>query len=97
MHATLLVILANITHIPLLALLSWAVSRKFVSAQPLPALLAKPARVFKFFLFVVLLGLAGCANTDPLATASGPVFALNAGHWQPSPQDLTVPPLIPNQ
>jgi hypothetical protein len=97
MHATLLVILANVTHIPLLALLSWIAYRKFVSAKPFPALLAKPARVFKFFLFVALLGFAGCANTDPLATASGPVFALNAGHWQPSPQDLTVPPPIPNQ
>ena len=55
------------------------------------------ARVGATLLFIALLGFAGCANTDPLATASGPVFALNAGHWQPSPQDLTVPPLIPNQ
>jgi hypothetical protein len=55
------------------------------------------ARVGAILLFVALLGFAGCANTDPLATASGPVFALNAGHWQPSPQDLTVPPLTQNQ
>ena len=93
----LLVILANITHIPLLALLSWAAYRKFVSAKPLPILLAMPSRVLKVFLFVALLGFAGCADPDPLALASGPVFALNGGHWQPSPQDLTIPPPTPNQ
>ena len=97
MHATLLTILENITHIPLLALLYWAVYRKFVSSKPLPALLAAPARVLKVFLFIALLGFAGCTDTDPLAVASGPVFALNVGHWQPSSLDLTVPPAIPSQ
>jgi hypothetical protein len=26
--------------------------------------------------------------------ASGPVFALNAGHWQPAPEDLAAPPVV---
>jgi hypothetical protein len=54
----------------------------------------KVARVGTTLLFIALLGFAGCASTDPLAVASGPVFALNAGHWQPAPQDLVVPPAV---
>ena len=38
--------------------------------------------------------LAGCSNPDPLAVASGPLFALNAGHWQPTPKDLSAPPVV---
>ncbi|WP_373318357.1 type IV secretion system lipoprotein VirB7 [Acidocella aminolytica] len=26
--------------------------------------------------------------------ASGPLFALNAGHWQPTPRDLAAPPKV---
>ncbi len=58
---------------------------------------SKAARLGATLLFIALLGFAGCANTDPLAVASGPVFALNAGHWQPTPQDLAAPPVVAKQ
>jgi hypothetical protein len=57
----------------------------------------KVARAGMTLLFIALLGFAGCANSDPLAVASGPVFALNAGHWQPAPQDLAAPPVVVKQ
>ena len=38
-----------------------------------------------------LIGLAACSHTEVLATPTGPVFALNTGHWQPTPSDLEVP------
>ncbi len=37
-----------------------------------------------------LLGLAACGGTG-LATPTGPVFPLNTGHWQPTPEDFRVP------
>jgi hypothetical protein len=40
---------------------------------------------------VALIGLAACGNTEVLATPTGPVFALNTGHWQPTPADLQLP------
>ncbi|WP_408846164.1 type IV secretion system lipoprotein VirB7 [Acidocella facilis] len=36
--------------------------------------------------------LAGCSNGDPLAVASGPLFPLNVGLWQPTAHDLATPP-----
>ncbi len=38
-----------------------------------------------------LIGLAACSHTEVLATPTGPVFALNTGHWQPTPADLEIP------
>ncbi len=58
---------------------------------------SKVGRLGATLLFIAFLGFAGCTNTDPLAVASGPVFALNAGHWQPAPQDLAAPPVIAKQ
>lgn len=40
--------------------------------------------------------LAGCATSDPLATAHGPMFALNPGHWSPSAAQLARPPQVPH-
>lgn len=40
--------------------------------------------------------LAGCAAGDPLARAHGPMFALNPGHWSPSPAQLAAPPKVPH-
>jgi len=54
---------------------------------------ASPSQRFLLIL-VTLSMLAGCSNSDPLAVASGPVFLLNAGHWQPTPQDLSAPPPV---
>jgi hypothetical protein len=51
--------------------------------------------LLRFLLIIITFGLlAGCSNPDPLAVASGPLFALNAGHWQPTPQDLAAPPKV---
>ena len=40
--------------------------------------------------------LAGCAASDPLAKAHGPLFALNPGHWSPSSAQLAQPPQVPH-
>ena len=34
--------------------------------------------------------LAGCQTPAKLTTATGPVFPLNPGHWQPTQADLTL-------
>jgi len=86
------------TYILFALLLVWSLHRKFVSSKPLPAIIAVPIRALRVLLIIVTFGaLGGCANTDPLAVASGPVFALNAGHWQPAPQDLAAPPVVAKQ
>jgi hypothetical protein len=38
--------------------------------------------------------LSACSNPDPLAVASGPLYQLNTGYWQPAPQDLSAPPRV---
>jgi hypothetical protein len=40
---------------------------------------------------IVLVGLTACSNAEVLAKPRGPVFALNTGHWQPTPADLQIP------
>jgi Outer membrane lipoprotein virB7 len=40
---------------------------------------------------VVLIGLAACSSAEDLATPTGPAFALNTGHWQPTAADLQLP------
>ena len=42
-------------------------------------------------ILLALTGLAGCSGADALVTPKGPGFALNAGHWQPTPADLELP------
>jgi len=42
-------------------------------------------------ILAALMGLAACANSEVLATPTGPVFALNTGHWQPTSSDLQMP------
>jgi hypothetical protein len=44
-------------------------------------------------MLVALIGLAACSNSEELAVSRGPVFALNAGHWQPTTADLQIPKL----
>ncbi|HQT84929.1 MULTISPECIES: type IV secretion system lipoprotein VirB7 [Acidiphilium] len=39
--------------------------------------------------------LAGCASGEPLARAHGPIFALNAGLWHPTPEQLHTLPRVP--
>ena len=73
----------------------WILYRKFVSTKPLPGVLRFAGKLVKLCLVLITFGLlAGCSNPDPLAVASGPLFALNAGHWQPTPGDLAAPPQI---
>ena len=42
-------------------------------------------------ILVALIGLAACTNSEVLPAPTGPVFALNTGHWQPTLSDLQVP------
>jgi hypothetical protein len=95
MHNFVIITANNLIHLPFLLVLFWAIYRKFVSKKPLPAILTIPGRLFRLLLIIITFGLlAGCSNPDPLAVASGPLFALNSGHWQPAPQDLAAPPKI---
>jgi len=82
--------------LPILLLLIFLLIRHFRNGRALNGI-GTVKRIGTTLLFIALIGFAGCANTDPLATASGAVFALNAGHWQPSPADLTIPPAASNQ
>jgi hypothetical protein len=98
MHETMVKSANNLIHLPALLILLWAAYRKFFSKKPLPAILALPARLLRLLLIIITFGLlAGCSNPDPLAVASGPLFALNAGHWQPTPRVLAAPPSITNR
>lgn len=38
--------------------------------------------------FLVLL-LAGCGTGHDVPVASGPIFQMNPGHWDPGPNELT--------
>ena len=42
-------------------------------------------------ILIASIGLAACSSAEVLATPKGPAFALNAGHWQPTPADLQLP------
>lgn len=86
---------AALVHVPIVVLLAWLVCHPFRESRSTPGALAFPFRAFRVVALVGLAAmLAGCANTDPLAVASGPVFQLNPGHWQPSKQALAAPPTI---
>jgi hypothetical protein len=76
----------------------WVFYRGVLSKKSKPALIIGLGRVLKVVLILMTCGLlAGCANPDPLAVASGPVFALNAGEWQPAPHQLAAPPAVTNK
>lgn len=76
----------------------WLIYRAVISKKPKPAILVGFVRLIRFVLVILTFGLlSGCSNPDPLAVASGRVFQLNPGHWQPSPQDLAGPPPVTNQ
>lgn len=50
----------------------------------------------RLLLLVCAIGLlAGCASSDPLAKAHGPLFALNPGQWSPTTAQLAAPPQVP--
>lgn len=42
-------------------------------------------------IMVTLIALAACSGSGTLATPTGPPFALNASHWQPTAADLQLP------
>jgi hypothetical protein len=78
-------------------ILLWAVYRQCLSSKPVPFIIRAPIKIMRVILAIVTFGLlSGCSNPDPLAVASGPVFQLNPGHWQPAPQDLAGPPAVTN-
>jgi hypothetical protein len=71
------------------------VYKEFISRRRPRGVLALPGRFLRLCVVILTLGLlSSCANTDPLTVASGPVFQLNPGHWQPSKQALAAPPTI---
>ena len=89
-------ILAILLQIIFVVFWIWIVVRAKFFSQRATNLSKVPFRFFRLLLIIATFGvLGGCANPDPLAVASGPIFALNAGHWQPAPQDLAGPPVIP--
>jgi hypothetical protein len=76
----------------------YAAYLKLSGSKRVSGLYAIPGKFFKLCLALVALGLlAGCGTEDPLATASGPLFVLNAGHWQPTSQELASPPPVTDQ
>ncbi|RWX08458.1 type IV secretion system lipoprotein VirB7 [Rhizobium hidalgonense] len=44
----------------------------------------------KYCSFFLLLTLAACSTSDPVATCKGTAFQLNTGRWQPTTSDLDV-------
>jgi type IV secretion system protein VirB7 len=44
------------------------------------------------FILALALALAACSSGEELAACKGPVFPLNADHWQADPADLATPP-----
>lgn len=64
---------------------------RLLGIRGLASLFATPFRLLRFLAILVFVGLAGCANHEKLAVASGPVFPLNPDRWQATPADLTVP------
>ena len=91
-------IFENLVQLPMAAFWLWILYHRFSSTKPLPIWLTVPRRILRFCLILLTLGLlTGCSNPDPLAAASGPLFPLNTGHWQPMPQDLSAPPHMVGQ
>ena len=82
-------------HVPFAIVLAWLAYRRFCQGRTMPRIVAIP---FAGFRVLALIGLAtmlaGCADSEPLAVASGPVFQLNPGHWLPSKEALAAPPVV---
>jgi hypothetical protein len=83
----------EVVRAPLVVTLIWIAYRRVQQGEAAPRVLAGPFAAFRVLALIGLAAaLAGCSNSDPLAVASGPVFQLNPGHWQPSRQALAAPP-----
>jgi hypothetical protein len=88
-------IATGIVHVPFPAFLVWLACPPHRQKRLRIGAFAAPRKAFRVLALMGLAAaLAGCANADPLAVASGPVFPLNPGHWQPSRQALVAPPTI---
>lgn len=55
-----------------------------------------PGRMIRLFVLILGIGflLSGCANSDPLAVASGPLYQLNTRQWHATSQELSAPPSV---
>ncbi len=83
-------------HVPLVLLLGWLAYRRIVQKAPSPRIVRVLSQFIRLLALIALFGLAGCASTKTLATAHGPLFALNPTHWQPTAKDLKAPPPVVN-
>lgn len=83
-------------HLPLVLLALWLLHRRFVRHRPPLKLGRIPFGLVRLLVVLALFGLAGCASTETLAVAQGPLFALNPRHWQPTAKDLKSPPPVVN-
>jgi hypothetical protein len=83
--------LSDLLHLPVLVLFAWAAWRKYRALNRSNARSFGVTHLFKLCALIALFGLAGCANHEKLAIASGPTFPLNPDHWQASAADLSAP------
>jgi hypothetical protein len=82
-----------------IAVLAITIYVEFSDKRKIPRLMRAaffiPGKVIRINLFIITLGvLVGCANSDPLPVAKGPLFQLNAGVWHASSPDLSDPPHV---
>lgn len=95
MHISTKILADTIVRLPTAAFLLWLLHRHFVARRTLPSPVRLPIKAAGLSLVIATIGLlGGCANPDPLAVASGPLYQLNTGYWQPAPQDLSAPPRV---
>jgi len=79
--------------LPVIGLALWTVWRVIIQRRPI-SLVAVPWGVLRWFFLIALLSFSGCSSMQKPAEAKGPLFALNPGHWQPTPQDLKDQPRV---
>ncbi|MDA8093266.1 MAG: hypothetical protein M0T84_05015 [Betaproteobacteria bacterium] len=88
--------IAFLLHVPLVLVLGWLAYRRIVKKAPLPRFALVLSRFIRFVAVIALFGLAGCASTEALPIAQGPLFALNPTHWHATAKDLEAPPPVVN-
>ena len=88
--------IAVLMHVPLVLFLGSVLYRRWFQRKPMPGAVRILVQCFKLVALIALLGMASCTSVHELAAAHGPLFALNPGHWQPTPKDLEAAPAVVN-